>query len=129
MHDTYLQGDTSMNIILGNDYAESMREKYVVLELDTIQFAKDQPAITAYCLVEPTALEELTTMSSYIDLHTNLIKNYQLKNWKFCEDALEHLIGRWNCELDSFYRDIEKRVQQYKTMDLPTDWSGKIKKY
>ena len=118
-----------MNIILGNDYAESMREKYVVLELDTIQFAKDQPAITAYCLVEPTALEELTTMSSYIDLHTNLIKNYQLKNWKFCEDALEHLIGRWNCELDSFYRDIEKRVQQYKTMDLPTDWSGKIKKY
>lgn len=117
-----------MNIILGKENAESMREKYVTLELDTIQFAKDQPAITAYCLVEPTALDELNTMASYMDLHANLIKNYQLKNWKFCEDALEHLTGRWNGEVDSFYREMAARIARYKTADLPNNWSGVIVK-
>ena len=117
-----------MNIILGKENAEAMREKYVVLELDTIQFAKDQPVITAYCLVEPTALDELNTMASYIDLHANLIKNYQLKNWKFCEDALEHLQGRWNEEVDSFYREMQNRVARYKNEELPDSWSGVIVK-
>jgi hypothetical protein len=118
-----------MNIILGKENAEPMREKYVVLELDTIQFASNQPVITAFCLVEPRALDELMTMESFIELHANLIKNYRLKNWKFCEDALEHLIGKWNGDVDSFYREMEKRIARYKIAELADDWDGVIKKY
>ena len=118
-----------MKIILGKENAESMRDKYLVLELDTIQFATDAPSITAYCLVEPKALEELTTMNSFIELHAKLIENYQKKNWKFCSDAIEHLLGKWNGDVDSFYRELLNRINNYKSADLPSEWTGVIKKY
>jgi hypothetical protein len=106
-----------------------MQSKYVVLELDTIQFAKDQPTITAYCLIETAPMDELAVMEHNINLHNKLIENYQKKNWKFCEDAIEHLIGRWNGEVDSFYRELLKRINNVKIIDLPADWSGTVKKY
>ena len=63
---------------------------------------------------------------SLVMLFKNLMKNYRLQNWKFCEDALEHLIGKWNGELDTFYKEISRRVTEYKDQDLGTDWTGVI---
>jgi hypothetical protein len=117
-----------MNIIFGDNVAELAREKYTVLELDTLVMSGTDQTATAYALVEKIPLQEMVTLDRYRDLHHNLLKEYRKRNWKYCEDAIGHLQGRWNTELDTFYSDLHDRVQGLKTQSLPDDWSGIIVK-
>jgi hypothetical protein len=61
-------------------------------------------------------------------LHENLIKNLALKNWDFCEQAIEQLMGKWGGELDTFYEDIRSRVNRLKTLTLDDSWTPVIPK-
>lgn len=115
-----------MNIILGKENAEVVDDRYVVLELDQIWIDGTDKPITAYCLVDNMQLADALTMDQFRDLHNNLMKNYRLQNWKYCQDALEHLTGKWNGQLDSFYSDLGARIEKYKNTSLPDDWTGII---
>ena len=117
-----------MNIIFGDNIAELAREKYTVLELDTLVMSVSDQTATAYAIVEKIPLQEMSTLGSFTDLHNNLMKEYRKRNWKFCEDAISHLKGRWNTELDTFYTERYDRIQALKTQSLPDDWSGFIVK-
>lgn len=115
-----------MNIILGQENAESIQDMYVVLELDTMRFANADQPVTAYCLIEKLSLEEMMQIERFRDLHQNLMKNYFLRNWQYCENALEHLRGKWNGELDSFYDTLSNRLSLLKNQTLDDDWDGFI---
>jgi hypothetical protein len=117
-----------MNIIFGDNIAELAREKYTVLELDTLVMSGRDQTATAYALVEKIPLEEMATLDQFKDLHHNLLKEYRKRNWKYCEDAIEHLKGRWNAELDTFYNELHERVQTLKTQSLDDNWTGMIVK-
>ena len=117
-----------MQIIFGKDNAEELRNRYTVLELDTLLFSGSATPITAYCLVETVGLEEYVTLDRFRELHNNMMKNYRLKNWKYCEDALEHLMGKWRGELNSFYNDVAIRNKEYKQADPGEHWAGVIEK-
>ena len=120
-----------MHIIFGDEVAKDMADKYTVLELDCFQMQADGPVFKAYCVVDKDSipLEELSTVENMTRLHNKLMENYRKKNWEFCEQALEHLFGRWGKEVDSFYIDITGRVRQYKD-HTPNDFNdGVIKKY
>ena len=113
-----------MNIIFGDNVAEQAREKYTVLELDTFRF-KDTTA-TAYAILEQIPLQEMGALSEFMDLHSTLMREYNKRNWKYCEDAIEHLNGKWNSELDTFYTELHERVQTLKTQSLDDTWTGVI---
>jgi hypothetical protein len=113
-----------MNIIFGDNVSELAREKYTVLELDT--FLIDGQTATAYAVVEKIPLLEMNTLSHYQDLHENLMREYRIRNWKYCEDAIGHLRGRWGTDLDSFYSELHQRIQNLKTQSLSDDWTGAI---
>ena len=113
-----------MNIIFGDNIAELAREKYTVLELDTF-IIEDQTA-TAYAVVEKIPLQEMATLDQFKTLHENLMVEYRKRNWKYCEDAMEHLKGRLNTELDTIYSEIYNRIQDLKTQLLPDDWIGTV---
>jgi len=114
-----------MHIILGEQNIKEVESKYVVLELDRFARSDQDQPISAYCLIENVPINELPEVDRYRDLHQQLIKNYRQANWKFCEDAIEHLLGRWNGEIDSFYSMILQRIQQQK--DHPVqDWKPEI---
>lgn len=117
-----------MHIILGKENAREVDAKYVVLELDSMLLSGSTEPVTAYCLVEKISLTEMLHLDSYITLHNNTMRNYRLKNWKYCEDALEHLMGRWNGELDTFYSELGTRIAKLKTQDLDENWTGVIDK-
>ena len=80
-----------MNIIFGQDITD-IEQRYVVLELDTFVDAQSHRQ-TAYCIVENIPLFELPHVESKRKLHDSLMVNYRKKEWKFCNDALDHLIG------------------------------------
>jgi hypothetical protein len=105
---------------------DEVKSKYILLELDTFYFSEINQNKTAYCLIESTPIQELLSLEKNLELHKNLLKNYKLRNWKYCEDALEHLEGRWNKELDSFYKDIASRVSQFKAVEPESEWDGTI---
>ena len=113
-----------MNIIFGDNVADLAREKYTVLELDTFKFK--ETTATAYALVEQIPLQEMGIVSELLELHTNLMREYNERNWKYCEDAIEHLSGKWNGELDTFYSELVERIQTLKTQSLDSSWTGII---
>lgn len=111
-----------MHIIFGDDQAQKLGEKYTVLELDTFKFIPSNVRAIAYAVVESIPIEDLPRLSFQIDLHNNLIKNYRLRDWNFCEQAIENLVGVFGGELDSFYADLQARIGKLKTTELTEDW-------
>jgi hypothetical protein len=117
-----------MNIIFGDNVADQAREKYTVLELDTFVFEQKDITATAYAVIERVPLMEMVNIESFKILHANLMLEYRKRNWKYCEDAIEHLRGKWNGDLDTFYTELYERMQTLKDQLLPADWSGTILK-
>jgi hypothetical protein len=102
--------------------------KYMLLELDTFYFSEVDQNKTAYCLVESPSIQEMFNFEKNLELHKNLVKNYKLRNWKYCEDAVEHLVGKWNGEVDSFYETLLDRITEFKKQELDPLWDGVIRR-
>ena len=117
-----------MNIIFGTEMAQQAQERYTVLELDTLRLVPTNEVVTAYCLVETIPVEEMPAVESLKELHQNLMAEYRKRNWRYCEDAIAHLTGKWHGELNSFYIELYQRIQSLKQGDLPEDWTGRIDK-
>ena len=105
---------------------DEVRNKYMLLPLDTFYFSDIDTNRTAYCLLENTPIMEMIDVDRFLELHEGLMRNYAKKNWLFCENALEHLMGHWNKELDSFYLHLAKRIREYKENDPGPEWTGTI---
>jgi hypothetical protein len=87
----------------------------------------DAPVTTAYCVLDQTPLEEYMQLERMINLHCKLIENYKKPDFNFCEQALEHLRGKWGKQLDSFYDVIAERISNYKDKDV-ADWDPVLRK-
>lgn len=116
-----------MNIIFGTDEAEKLHDKYIVLELDTVTIRSSNP-ITAYCIVENLPLEEFSKVDVFKKLHTDLMENYRKRNWDFCIQAIDHLLGFWGKQVDSFYEILKNRILGYKENEPDDNWTGIIPK-
>jgi hypothetical protein len=115
-----------MNIIF-KENLPATEQKYTVLDLDTFAWP-DGTLHTACCVIENIPITELASTQNLKELHANLIKNYSLKNWSYCEQAMEHLTGKWGGEVDTFYAELKTRIDRLKTMDLDDSWSPVIAK-
>ena len=113
-----------MNIIFKENITD-LYQKYTVLELDTFKFP-DGTLHTACCVVENIPVLELPQTENLKELHANLIENYGQKNWNFCEQAIEHLMGKWGNELDSFYLEFQNRINLFKNANLDDSWTPVI---
>lgn len=110
-----------MKIILGEENLSEIEDRYITLELDKFRY-QDGNVISAFCLVDQVGLGEMFSIEQYLDLHRNLIKNFRERNWKFCEDAIEHLTGQWNGQMDSFYQHLSTRISDLKNQTLDDTW-------
>lgn len=117
-----------MHIIFGKDNARALQSKYTVLELDTFNFQESNLVVPAYCIIENIGILELPRLEQMKKLHGELIENYGKRNWNFCLDAMEHLRGSFNGEVDSFYQELEKRIAQFQEQELDDSWSPVILK-
>lgn len=111
-----------MNIIFG-DAINHVPNSYTVLELDTFQLP-DGTTSVAHCVIEKIALTDFDKLEAYCAVHADLLANYRLREWTYCEHAIEGLMGKWNGELDSFYIDLLLRVQAHRQTPPDQDWNG-----
>ena len=115
-----------MNIIFKSNLA-ALDDKYTVLDLDTFSLP-DGSLHTACCVIENIPIMELAQTENFKELHANLIENYAKKDWNYCEQAIEQLVGKWGGELDSFYADLQARIKALKELDLDDSWTPVISK-
>jgi len=108
-----------MNIILGEEAYQTVKDKYLVLELDTF-IIKGTPH-TSYCVLDASdiPLGEMPELSLWEDNHSKIIKNYRNGNYDFCEQMIEHATTRWGGHLSSFYTTLNSRIQEIKESDQP----------
>ncbi len=105
---------------------DKLRSKYLIMELDTLEF--NDGVKTAYAVVdsEHIPLPDIPKIPELTELHANLIKNYRLQNWNYCIQAMEHLSGHFQGELDSFYEELTNRIDVLKESVIADDWTGNV---
>ena len=116
-----------MHIIFG-DIADQISGSYTILELDEFVLIPSQKTVKSYCVVEHIPLAEFARLDENKKIHQELIKQYRLRNWHFCRSAISVLLGCWNGEVDSFYKHLDQRLEQY-IIDPPGEsWNWAIVK-
>lgn len=117
-----------MKVIFGRDAAAAISERMTVLELDTLYQEGLKESVTAFAVLDNTdvPLQELPLMENHLKLHTTMMLEYRARNFSYCEQALEHLRGKWGGEIDSFYDELQNRINSLKTATLPDNWDGVV---
>ena len=115
-----------MKVIFGKQVAESLADRMTILELDTFFQPGLVDPITVYAVLENTSvpISEIPVIEQQRELHNTMMLEYRQRNWNYCEQALEHLLGKWCGELDSFYQELSTRIDTLKQTTLPEDWTG-----
>lgn len=114
-----------MHIIFG-DAIKHIPNSYTVLELDTIRIEPDNQEFKTYCVIEKIPLAEFPVAEINQKVHADLIGHYKQQDWQFCEDAISVLYGKWDGEIDSFYDDLSRRINQYKQTAPDSSWDGTL---
>ena len=101
-----------MNIIFGRENAEKLREKYTVLDLETLE--KDGVSLDVFCLIpaEKIALPDLPQLEQWTKLHNDFLNGYHTQQWNYCRQCIEHLTGKFGGEVDTFYDEILRRINE-----------------
>lgn len=100
-----------MQIIFGRKVADEIKQRYTVLELETLE-VRDGEKLEAFCVVsaDRIPMEEMPDLEQYIRLHGEYIYALNRKNYRICNDLHKHLYGRFGGELDTFYDEIQRRI-------------------
>ena len=99
-----------MDIIFGRDNATKLREKYTVLDLETLEV--EGKSMEVFCLIpaDKISIGDLPQLESWVKLHHEFLQGYQDKQYNYCKQCIEHLTGKFVGEVDTFYEEIAKRI-------------------
>jgi hypothetical protein len=101
-----------VEIIFGRENAEKLREKYTVLDLETVE--KDGVSLEVFCLIPGNKLTitELPQLEKWIQLHNEFLHGYHTQQYEYCRQCIEHLVGKFGGEVDTFYEEILRRINE-----------------
>lgn len=101
-----------MDLIFGRENAEMLRDRYTVVELETVE--KDGVTLDVFCVIpaERIALGEIANIEHTTKLHNEFVDAVKRKDTKFINELSVHLMGKFGGELDSFYEEILKRFNR-----------------
>lgn len=101
-----------MDIIFGRANAEKLREKYTVLDLETIE--KEGHSIEVFVLIpaDKIGIMDLPQLEGWVKLHNDFLEGYKDKHYKFCRDCITELKGKFGGEVDTFYDEILRRINE-----------------
>jgi len=115
-----------MHIILGREAADTFKDRFIVLSLDRIKSPDVEEIIETFCVVpaDKVPLPELPELEKLKTMHEAMMTEYQRQNWEFVEEALNHLHGKFNGQVDSFYDILKERISKLKDNAPTDDWDG-----
>ena len=101
-----------MDIIFGRENAEKLREKYTVLDLEIIE--KDGHSIEVFCLIpaDKIGIGDLPQLEQWVKLHNDFLEGYKSDQYEFCRQCITYLKGKFGGEVDTFYDEILRRINE-----------------
>lgn len=117
-----------MLIILGDENAQAVKERHVVLELDRFRFGTDGPVTSAWCVIEHPSISEIPHLEDLQKDHVEMIDLYRTRKWEDCVQKINRLLGCWNKEVDSFYDILRERCVDLLKNPPPEEWDYVIEK-
>jgi hypothetical protein len=100
-----------MDLIFNKEHAEKLRDRYTILELETITVPGTDQILTSWCVVPAEkVISEIDMLPLNTAQHDELIKALQENNNQTALALCQTLKGRFGGELDTFYDEIEKRI-------------------
>jgi hypothetical protein len=112
--------------IVFDSAVEELRQRFLVLELDTFRDRRSHLTRTAWCVIENIPLEEMPITEELRQAHEDLMRDYRTRQWQKCLVTLSGLTGRWAGEVDSFYEILAQRIQGLEHQELPETWDGAV---
>lgn len=112
-----------MNIIF-DDQLANVSDSHTLLELDTFRSPDETKRKTVYGLIEQVPLAEFPILEQLKKCHSDMMDAYKSQNWEYCRSAIAGLTGRFNGEMDSFYKDLQQRIDHYETNPPGDTWDG-----
>lgn len=102
-----------MQIIFGRENAEKLKEKYTVLDLETITI-EDDKTVDVFCLIpaESLSISDLPMLEKYVQLHNDFLNGYAKKEYEYCRQCIGYLRGQFGGEVDTFYDEILRRINE-----------------
>jgi hypothetical protein len=111
-----------MQIIFDEKLVPELRERYVILELDTVIQPGMEKPMTLYALIDNIDLNTIPKMDSLTKQHQELIDVYKSGKWDSTEFIANSLKGSWRGELDEFYDMVLETARFYRTTNEV--WTG-----
>lgn len=99
-----------MELIFGRKNAQELRERFLVLDLETVEM--DGKQLEVFCLIpgDKVPINELPMIENYIKLHNDFLHGYRTQQYEYCRQCIDHLRGKFGGEVDSFYEEILNRI-------------------
>jgi hypothetical protein len=101
-----------MQIIFGRENAEKLRERYTVLDLETVE--KDGVSLEVFCLIpaEKIGLMDIPQLDNWTKLHNDFLHGYHTQQYNYCRQCIEDLMGKFGGEVNTFYEEILRRINE-----------------
>jgi hypothetical protein len=115
-----------MNIVFSQAQADQLRDRFTVLEVDSIRTGDTVTA--CYCVLDANSVDltELPQLEARVHMHETLIREYRNRNWQFCRELIPLLQGSFRGTLDSFYQDMSARLDQLSEIEPEDSWHWAI---
>jgi hypothetical protein len=100
-----------MHIVYGKTQADALRDRYTVLELDTVHVKEKNEDLTLYAVIDTgkLGLDSFPQLENWKNLHEDFIVELNKNNREYCLQAVEHLTGQFGGEVDTFYQHVKDR--------------------
>jgi hypothetical protein len=111
-----------MQIIFDEKLVPELKERYIVLELDTVLQPEMKSPITLYALIPDIDISTISTIKDLCDQHQLLVDAYKTGDWDTAEFNANALKGSWQGEIDEFYDLVLETAQKYRNSQ--DKWTG-----
>ena len=111
-----------MQIIFDEKLVPTLREKYVVLELDTVMQPDMTSPLTLYALIETINFGQLARLPELVEQHETMVRAYKNNEWDVAEFNAHALKGQWRGEIDEFYDSAIEAISEMRKSK--TIWNG-----
>lgn len=100
-----------MQIVWDETAAKKLREKHVVLELES--FLVEGMTRTVYCVIPAEKIGlNIPAVDGIVALHHEFITAFNAKDYDKCQELSQFLLGSFDGEVDSFYEEILDRINK-----------------
>ena len=112
-----------MQIVFTKEVADQLREKYTLLQLDTIQ-PDGYGEVETYCVLEPeNIVMEMGSLPDNVSKHNQLVEALENEDCNRARDLCRELMGKFGGDLDSFYEVVIDRIDTHnrtKFLQIPS---------